>query len=378
MSQIILDYAIEFAGRGIPVFPLHFPVVTKNDKACSCGKPDCKDAAKHPVGCLVPNGLKDATTNQGRIESWFTNQFWNLGLATGKESGVFALDCDPRHGGDKSVAALEVEHGPFPPTWIFQTGGGGQHILFRHPGELIPNSVSQLAAGIDVRGEGGYIVGPSSRHISGGLYLIAPESGLEPAEAPQWLLSRLLLPAQANQSAQTTQSPPSGFTNLKRRTEAEQMKVWAAILHIPCDNRDVWLRVGMALHSTGWGGSERIIWDYWSRTSSKFDAADQEKTWQSFGRTRSAGRLVSLGTLFRLAQANGWRGQSSHRLIAHRAGILLARGVDALACLDRMVEFNAKHCEPPLSEDEVLGIVGTLAQREIEKRAAIAGGRRNV
>ena len=377
MSQIILDYAIEFAGRGIPVFPLHFPVGGQDDRCCSCGKPNCKEAAKHPVGCLVPNGLKDATTNQGRIESWFTSQFWNLGLATGKESGVFALDCDPRHGGDKSVAALELEHGPFPPTWIFQTGGGGQHILFRHPGELIPNSVSQLAAGIDVRGEGGYIVSPSSRHISGGLYLIAPESGLEPAEAPQWLLSRILSPLRPIKKP----SPPeSSCCNLQPSKADGSGRGpgsggdWAYPLrqsrHLAS------YRHGVAFYRVG--GSERTIWDEWSRTSSKFDPAVQDKTWRSFGRTHSADRLVGLGTLFRLAEANGWRGQSSHRLIAHRAGILLARGVDALACLDWMVEFNAKHCEAPLSEDEVLGIVGTLAQREIAKRASAEGGLRNV
>ena len=46
------------------------------------------------------------------------------------------LDVDPRHGGDEFIAALEMKNGPLPQTWRFLTGGGGEHILFRHPGGI--------------------------------------------------------------------------------------------------------------------------------------------------------------------------------------------------------------------------------------------------
>jgi hypothetical protein len=52
---------------------------------------------------------------------------------------------------DQTLAALEREHGPLPPTWRFLTGGGGEHILFRHPGGLVPNSAGKIGPGIDVR-----------------------------------------------------------------------------------------------------------------------------------------------------------------------------------------------------------------------------------
>ena len=51
---------------------------------------------------------------------------------------VVALDIDPRHGGDESLAQWEVLNGTLPFTKTTLTGGGGRHLLFRHPpGETI-------------------------------------------------------------------------------------------------------------------------------------------------------------------------------------------------------------------------------------------------
>jgi hypothetical protein len=65
---------------------------------------------------------------------------------------------------------------------------------------------------------------------------------------------------------------------------------------------DTWLRIGMALHSTGttWG---RALWDTWSQQSTKFDEAKQRHTWDSFTQDGA----VTLGTLMYLAEQAGWR-----------------------------------------------------------------------
>lgn len=85
---------------------------------------------------------------------------------------MVVLDIDPRHGGDDALAELEARHGKLPDTPRVLTGGGGSHIYFRHPGKIsIPNSVSKIAPGIDVRGDGGYVIAPPSVHPNGNRYL---------------------------------------------------------------------------------------------------------------------------------------------------------------------------------------------------------------
>src|SRR5215204_5002650 len=74
-----------------PIFPLHTP---EPSGKCSCGKDTCRDVGKHP---RTKNGLNDATQKQAQIERWW--QQWptaNIGLATGKASGRFVIDMDPR------------------------------------------------------------------------------------------------------------------------------------------------------------------------------------------------------------------------------------------------------------------------------------------
>jgi putative DNA primase/helicase len=115
-------------------------------------------------------------------------------LATGAASGLVVVDVDPRHSGDETLAQLEAEHGPIPPTWRFLTGGGGEHILFQHPGGHVKSSANALGPGIDVRADGGYIIAPPSTHISGRRYEISVDHHPEDvalASLPDWLLRKL-------------------------------------------------------------------------------------------------------------------------------------------------------------------------------------------
>ena len=66
------------------------------------------------------------------------------------------LDVDPRHGGENSLAVLEDIHGSLPHTVESLTGGGGQHVYFRHPGAWVP--CRPIAPGLDVKGDGGLVV----------------------------------------------------------------------------------------------------------------------------------------------------------------------------------------------------------------------------
>jgi hypothetical protein len=104
------------------------------------------------------------------INDWFRH--WpdaNIAVVTGVVSGVVVLDIDPRHGGDSSFQALERQHAPVSETVEARTGGGGRHLYFAHPGEILHNRVA-LAPGVDLRGDGGYVVAPPSVHASGEPY----------------------------------------------------------------------------------------------------------------------------------------------------------------------------------------------------------------
>lgn len=104
------------------------------------------------------------------IDRWFRH--WpdaNLGIVTGRISGLVAVDVDARHGGPDSVAELEALHGPLPATVEAATGGGGRHLYYAHPGQPVANRVG-LRPGIDLRGDGGCVVAPPSVHPSGRRY----------------------------------------------------------------------------------------------------------------------------------------------------------------------------------------------------------------
>ena len=71
-----------------------------------------------------------------------------------------------------------------------RTGGGGLHIyLSAQPNITIRNSAGQLGDGIDVRGHGGYVVAPPSKHISGKEYEWTADKDLAPV--PEWLVTTL-------------------------------------------------------------------------------------------------------------------------------------------------------------------------------------------
>ena len=194
----MLEHAQLYVGFGFAVLPVHRPVHGTNGLVCSCGRPKCPSPAKHPFSSLAPRGVKDATKDLAALEMWFGSRDLNIAIATGAVSDINVLDVDPRHLGDESLAKLERLHGVLPPTWRFLTGGGGEHILFRHPGGRIPNSTGKIGPGVDVRGDGGYVVAPPSQHICGKRYAISVDHHPDEvplAAVPGWLLDLLHPPA---------------------------------------------------------------------------------------------------------------------------------------------------------------------------------------
>lgn len=176
--------ALLLAAKGWAVFPAHSMI---GAQACSCLTAPCGSPGKHPA---TPHGLKDATTDEAVIRAmWERHARANVAVATGAVSGIVVLDVDAGKGGFETLARLEEEHGALPATLTVATGGGGLHLYFRHPGVPVRNSVRKLGPGLDIRGDGGYVIAPPSNHRSGGTYTWKDER--EPAEMPAWLLARV-------------------------------------------------------------------------------------------------------------------------------------------------------------------------------------------
>lgn len=168
----ITDCALFYASKGWQVFP-------------------CQPRDKKPL----VKWAGEATTNSEKITAWFSH--WpnaNLGMMTGQRSGVVVLDVDNGHGGSESLLALVAEHGRLPDTPQSLTGGGGIHYLFSHPGVEIRNSAGKLGPGLDIRGDGGYIIVPPSIHPSGRAYaweMSSLPSKVSLACPPDWLIQML-------------------------------------------------------------------------------------------------------------------------------------------------------------------------------------------
>jgi P4 family phage/plasmid primase-like protien len=255
-----LDIALKHAGRGWKVFPLFSP--TPEGK-CTCSRPDCKHPGKHPrVGSKDGPGWQDlATTDSTVIKAWWKK--WpdaNIGIATGKASGLAVLDVDGPAGEDV-VKKMGV-----PKTCTVRTGKGRQ-LYLKHPGFVIKNKV-KVFPDLDSRGDGGYVVAPGSLHASGKVYYF--EEGLSPEAAPPAAIPR-----------------------------------W-------------WLDVVRD------GGVK---------------SNDKAKK----GPVKEGGRNSHLASL---------------------AGSLRDKGLSAEAIEVALLDFNKRHCQPPLDDDEVKGIAASYGRYE--------------
>lgn len=177
-----LAAALALAGAGLNVSPL---------------TPNAKDPP------LIHNWPNEATNDARQIEAWWRE--WpdaNIGVCT---SGMLVVDVDPAKGGRESFTALLAEMDllgePLPSTWASRTRSGGAHLFFSLPrGVTVANSVEHICKGVDIRGEGGYVVAPGSI-VGDGCYewkdAYSPDN--RPiAEAPQWLIDLCKKPAAKN------------------------------------------------------------------------------------------------------------------------------------------------------------------------------------
>jgi Bifunctional DNA primase/polymerase, N-terminal len=205
------DAALGYAYRGIPVLPLHYPLPYRGDlrpvdggqqpavgSGCSCRDPGCGQVGKHPLGALVPHGVKDATCNRAQILAWWTRHpLANIGLSTGHSFDVLDVDGPA---GEAAIRTLAAAHGLHSAGPLVRTGGGGWHHYLAPTG--LGNVHPQGLEHVDWRGRGGYVVAPPSRHAAGHPYLWAPVRDLETP------LAQIPAPLRARLERRSPQRPP--------------------------------------------------------------------------------------------------------------------------------------------------------------------------
>jgi hypothetical protein len=142
----MLEVARTLVGKGVSVIPL-WP------------------KAKNPA---LPSWteFQSRRATDEELVSWFRGLERNLGIVTGAVSGLVVVDEDWDHGGKETALKLGVAS---PIQVLTGRDGGGRHNYFKHPGGIVQNRTA-LGPGLDVRGDGGYVVAPPSVHESGRQY----------------------------------------------------------------------------------------------------------------------------------------------------------------------------------------------------------------
>ena len=131
-----------------------------------------------------------ASRDLSQLEEWsLAFPHCNWGVVTGRRSGIFVVDVDGESG-HNSLSRICLQQSSLPKTLQVITKRGF-HSYFRLPfGGQVASSAGSLGSGLDVRGEGGYVVCPPSTHESGTQYAYKDASAAI-AEAPEWLLRRV-------------------------------------------------------------------------------------------------------------------------------------------------------------------------------------------
>lgn len=223
---------------------------------------------------------KVATSDLATVRRWWKQ--WPdslIGLPTGRANGIAVLDLDLKDGKDglKSLRKLGLDEVAESPVEI-ETRSGGLHRYFAYV-DGVRNQGGKLGPGIDVRGEGGYVIAWDE-----GEALLDDAVGLPPFPED-------LIPEAPERDAAPIE--PVGLTVDEAQEVLDRLDLdeW-------CEDREGWLRVGMALHAE-FGEEGRELWDDFSAQSGKFDEGGQEKAWNSFG-NRPGG--VTMRTLMQAAE----------------------------------------------------------------------------
>ena len=347
-----LDTALALAGAGLSVFP------------CHAGG----DKAKQPMPFIK---WRDAsTTSESQIRQWW--QKWPdaaIGLDLGK-CGLLVIDAD-RHGehdGVEAWGAVMAAHGFDPDSApLVATPNQGNHHFFRQPADRrLGNGRGSLPPGVDVRGEGGYVIAPGTVMADGRVYELFGDLGAAPA-IPDWL-SAILEGRRASALPKNTPEIQKTAHKIPKATLPAGNEIEELLSYIPPDlGYQDWIAVLMALHAVG---ASIDLADAWSARGSKYKGRREiEQKWRSFKRSGTTSRTLAM-----IAEQYG----ADLSEIAARFNLPSFDAQEAAGAARRLIETHdgrlrdagtglevaepAKAAAPTLPVDYPPGLVGTIAR----------------
>lgn len=298
-GQIMIDYTDELEAGWI-IFPLHQIIRSAAGVSCGCLNPDCEAIGKHP---RASNWQHTQRYDEDQLayledfdEEFFGNQLINSHGVVVASSGLLVVDVDGRNGGfesAKKLAAVRAQAG-----YIVRTGSGnGEHWYFKLPAEWAGKSLSGTLRdypGIDFKSSG-FVVGVGCEHHSGQRYEAQHGSPAEVTEAPSELLELLYRPERQRLTVGGSTTDYS----------ADDLRSMIEAIPNPGRDYDLFINLGMALHSaTSGGGDGYEIWSDWCAKSPLHNEAAAHKKWQSFGKNTNE---ITVGTLIKMAREHGWQ-----------------------------------------------------------------------
>lgn len=265
-------WATAFVEAGINVLQL-WPMDAAG--RCTCWREKrgehCDEAGKHRVH------KEEATADfreQPDLFEWFLGdgEFDSGYGVLLDQSGILVVDVDARNGGIESFERLvnrfpEIRGAGFIVTT--GSGGGSRHLYFKVPEGIKLHSKLDGFKGIDFKSSG-FVVGPGSRHKSGGVYTAALGDLDDIEEAPAALVAALQQP----KLAPAPRSIPLGTVDIEIVAEA--------LRDLPADDRNTWLGIGATLQAE-FGDAGFDLWDQWSATAHNYPSNPKvmKVTWES-------------------------------------------------------------------------------------------------
>ncbi len=145
-----------------------------------------KGEGKTPLVAWKP--YQERVANNEELGAWFASGIANVGIVTGELSGVIVLDFDTNEAWQEAINL------GMPETPLVETSRGF-HAYFKHRPGIRNDQHGQVIAGMDIRGEGGYVVAPPSVHESGDVYSWFDGKSFDDvllAELPDWVVTHVV------------------------------------------------------------------------------------------------------------------------------------------------------------------------------------------
>ena len=366
-----MDYVHKYIAQGIKVF------------ACNTDKTPA-----------TQRGFYDASTDIEVLQKQFHSEKMFIGMPTGNGNNIVVIDIDvgkpmeDEYGkkildseGNEIIDPRSVDElfdelkelGDIPDTYQVESPSGGRHLYYQVPFTKVNTTRRYFdkTLPIDAKGNGGYVIIPdgSSNYF---VYDDVDEKGIEDirsrcAVLPQWIEDFKKVKTEETSDESGSTLPPD-----------EVREIRSALSFLSSDDRDAWIRIGMALKSTN-SKTAYGLWCEWSQTSSKYNPKDQEKRWKGL----KPDGAITIASVFHEAKKNGWVTTYERKEIKDVAEIIvkkherepfpadLLRPEGLVGDIVDYINFKSIKEQPILALGAALAAVGALEGRKIQTEMGI-------